>query len=454
MLHEPWTNADTAARGALIACLLAGCTASSTTPADASIGSDTSTTSADGPVNDAGLDTLGDSDAAEIPGLLWGYHKPNGQPHLRSTLALANQSAFAWTGGFYGGGKLFLMEGGNGVPLWEFEKPGSFGVAAAQSTNILYGAWHHEDDMGKPLEFQVAQFSTTSAAPVWTYDALAAGYTNDAIDAQGQMGASSDGSVLAVIANKGDKTNLLFFAKDNGVPRGVYEHPTAGRIRQLRLTADGSVATIHIGPEVLRIDVARGAKVGAFTVGASTDAFAASDDGSVVLHGFFDLQVLRWNGSSYEKAWSHRLDGKATVGAVGIAQDNETILAGWTLSSGTSFQSTVTRYGRSKGQSPLWTFSAKPGAGKYGDSAAWISLSSDGGMGSVAWWGTEDNANPEMMVFQDSSPEKIYYSIDLPGSAYAALLSADGRYLAGVGKGVHTSQLGNGGSVVAAKLKP
>ena len=393
----------------------------------------------------------GDAGSSGPPTILWGYHKPNGSPNLRSTMAMSNGGAHVWTGGFWGGGKLFKVAGGDGTPLWEYEKPGCFGVAAAKSSDVLYGVWDRKEDNGPLVAFEVSEFTSASSTPLWTYNGLAEGYTQHSIDTAGLMATSADGNVLAVAAQIEKDTTpvILFFRKGEGKPYATHVLPSGGR--QLRMSDDGSTLLVHGGTEVRRIDTKSGAESPSVEVGSGTDAFGMSADASVFVQGFFKLKAYRWNGSSYDAAWEYSLDGKATSGAVAVADDNDSIVAAWTATS-TNQLGYVTRFSLKQGNVPTWRYDLKPDKSTTGQSAAWAAISSTGAWSAVSWWGTEHNVNPEVTVFRDEAPSEPYFGIDLPGSGFVVGMTNDGRYLTAVGKGVHANETGNGGSVVAAEI--
>ncbi len=423
------------------------CAISTSALSDASVDAgDVSVTVLDG-------NTEGSADApnSEPPMLLWGYHKPNGSPNLRSTMAMSNNGSHVWTGGFWGGGKLFKVEGGDGTPVWEYDKPGCYGVAAAKSADVLYGAWDRKEDNGKLVAFEVSEFTSASSTPLWTFDGLAEGYTQHSIDSQGMMAASADGSVLAIAATlEVEKTSLiLFFHKGQSKPYTLHVLPSTGR--QLRMSDDGTTLLVHYGSEVRRIDTATGTEVTTVIVGSGTDAFGMSGDASVFAQGFFTLKAFKWNGKSYEPSFEYTLDGKATCGALAVADDNDSIVGAWTSTTGSQL-GYVTRFSLKQGKVPAWRYDLNPDTSTTGQSAAWVTISHTGAWSAISWWGTEHNTNPEIMVFRDEAPAAPYFGIDLPGSGFAAEMSGDGRFLTAVGKGVHANQTGNGGSVVAAEL--
>jgi hypothetical protein len=410
---------------------------------------------ASGPL-DGGVDTgeasdAGDAPDSQLPALLWEYHKPNGSPNLRSTMAISNNGSHVFTGGWFGGGKLFKIAGGDGSPAWEVDKPGAFGVAAAKASDVLYSAWDRREDNGTLVAFEVSQYSSASATPVWTYNGLARGYVQHSIDSQGLMATSADGGVLAVaaITQKENASVILFFHKGESQPYAGHTLPSTAR--QIRMSDDGAVLVVHYGSDVRRIDTKSATEVTTVSVGSGTDCLGVSADAAVFVHGFLKLKAYKWSVSSYELQWDYALDGKSSAGAAAVADDNDSIIAAWHKST-TSQEGAVTRFSLRQGNVPTWRYDLKPDTSKTGQSAAWAAISNTGAWSAISWWGTEHNVEPEIMIFRDEAPTAPTFGIDLPGSGLAVGMTRDGRYLAAVGKGVHANESGNGGSVVAAEI--
>jgi len=303
--------------------------------------------------------------------ILWQYHIDDGGPQ-RNCVCLGYDDRYVWSGGWYGGGKMFLMTG-DGTPLWEFDREREFGVAAAADADVFYGAWFDDRDDS----FEVYGFHASSPTPDWTWDGGSAGFAPYSIYKPGRMACSDDGSVLAVGGNDGDSLAIMFFGDDSPEPFSIYEdEELAYNPRQLRLTADGSKCIFRAHATLYRVDVTTATLEDTYDLGASTDCFGVSPDGSVVVYGFGGMNVLEWNGSSYEHLWYYHHPGSNYAGVADVAHDNEEIVVVWYASS--YLQNWVTRFNVSDGPEPIWVYETYPGGGDYQDVPAWIELSDDG----------------------------------------------------------------------------
>ncbi len=377
--------------------------------------------------------------------VLWQYHIADGGPQ-RNCVSIGYDDQYVWSGGWYGGGKLFDMNG-DGTPLWEFDRERGFGVAAAADADIFYGAWYDDRNGG----FEVYRFHASSPTPDWAWNGGAAGYAPYSVDRPGRMACSDDGSVLAVGGNDGDSLAIMFFSDDSPEPFSIYEdEDLAYSPRQLRLTADGSKCIFRAHATLYRVDVATTVLEDTYDLSASTDCFGVSPDGSVVVYGFGGMNVLEWNGDRYEHRWYYYHPSSNYAGVADVAHDNEEIVVVWYATS--YLQNWVTRFNFSDGPEPVWVYETNPGGGDYQDVPVWIELSDDGEWIAVGYWGDQTDANPEVQILKDSKPDGLWFGIDTPGSVFGVDLSPAGEYVVSAGKGVHANQMGSGGDVFAGYI--
>jgi hypothetical protein len=375
--------------------------------------------------------------------ILWNYHVGSGT--TPNTSVFGYNDAYVWNGGWYGAARMFEVSG-SGTPLWEYDfGAGAFGVAAAQTADIFYGAWYDQNTSS----FEVYKFNHASSTPDWTWDGTAAGYAPGTLDNPGRIACSNDGSVLAVGGNDGDSLAVMFFSDGSSNPTLIFEDETlAANPRQIRLTTDGSKCLIFAGTTVYRVDVATGTLEDTYEAGYSTDTFGVSPDGSIVVVGFSSSRVLQWNGSEYEHQFYVYNSGYA--GAATVAGDNDTIAIAWRSSDYLSVALTLVSF--ANGSNPVWTWESTGGSGGYQDKPTWIDISNSGEWLALSFWGTENNAHPEVMVFRSDTSTGPWFSIDTPGSAFHVDISSDGQYLCSGGKAVHANEMGSGGDVYAAYI--
>jgi hypothetical protein len=92
------------------------------------------------------------------------------------------------------------------------------------------------------------------------------------------------------------------------------------------------------------------------------------------------------------------------------------------------------------------------GTGTFQDSVRRAEAAANGAAFAVISWGTEDNAHPEVQVFNRQAT--LIGSIDTPGSPFALDFSRDGRYVVAGAKAVHANTMGRGGDAYAYEFEP
>lgn len=93
--------------------------------------------------------------------------------------------------------------GGDGSMAWAYDHDGEVSVAASRTGSNLFMAGRSE------TAFTVAHFTTASSTPVWTFDALSAGYDAKGLDYPGKFDCSENGEVVAQAAEQGGKPAAL-----------------------------------------------------------------------------------------------------------------------------------------------------------------------------------------------------------------------------------------------------
>ncbi len=383
------------------------------------------------------------------PEVLWHYSLETGPQQKMAPMGPAAAGVF--TGGWYGGARMFQGVGGDGTVLWSYEPPGSWtslgtGTAAAETADIYYAVQNWDDDKG--ANTAIYCFTGGSATPVWTYDGT--GYFDSgSVDGPGKYAASADGSVLAVGGAIGGHLAVLFFGPDSSTPIAVYEDPSLAYYpRQLRITADGSKCIFRVSATLYRVDTATGTLEASYALDASNDCFGVSPDGSVVAYGFTAARIAVWDGSQYSLQAGMSVSGYYG-GAAAVAADNSTVYFGFYKSNYTTNR--IIRYDLNA-SAPVWTYDYPVGSGGYQDVMEWMDCSIDGRWLAAATWGCQNGGGAEVNVFDDLNPTEPVFSIDTPGSMFHVDISSDGRYVTAAGKHVHANQMGSGTDVYMAEI--
>lgn len=400
--------------------------------------------------------------------LLWQYSQAAGL--TQKTCPMGNSGEFVFTGGWYGGGRMFEGVTGDGSVLWQNEPElgeGQYwtslgtGTSAADTADRYWLARTFDiwDDNGTPGytpdDFPVSEdnvevcvFSGASSVPLWTWDGSGT-FVSGSVDQAGTYDCSEDGSVFAIGGLKDGNLAVTVFGHDSPEPALVYEN--ADYIyppRQLRLTADGSKIIFSVGASLLRVDAATGELEGTFNLGASTDCFGVSADGSLVAFGFTAARLAQWNGSAYEQAWSRGVSGYY-AGAAVISDDNGAVYFGFYKSNYMSNR--IYRFDAAS-STPVWTYDYPSGSGSNQDIVSWMDCSSDGRLLAVSSWGCQTGGGPEVTVLDDLDPSAPIFTIDTPGSMFHVDISPDGSLVSAAGKHVHANVFGSGTDVLMAEV--
>jgi hypothetical protein len=400
--------------------------------------------------------------------VIWHYSVVSG---LTQKIApIGYNAGYVFNGGWYGGGKMFEGITGDGVPIWEIAEPATgtneywtmwgTGTAAAESSDIFYSIirYYIYNDNGTPgipgddwlvsdNNCEIRCYDHSSATPLWTYigtDSIDAG----SVDNPGRFMCSDDGTVLAVGCRIDGFMAVVFFSNSSSVPISVYEDPSVTNMpRQIRLTEDGSKCIFRTSV-LYRVDTATGVLEDSYNLGASTDCFGVSSDGSVVAYGFTAIRVAVWDGSAYNQEWARSVSGYYAGGAA-VADDNATIYFGCYKSN--YLTNRITRHDISS-STPLWTYDYPTGGGGYQDVVDWMECSEDGRWLVIGSWGCQSGGGPEVCVIDDLYPSEPAYTIDTPGSIFHVDITPDGNYISASGKHVHANQMGSGADVYFAEI--
>lgn len=400
--------------------------------------------------------------------LLWQYTQAEG--FTQKTCPMGNSGEFVLTGGWYGGGMMFEGVSGDGTVFWLNEpelEPGQYwtslgtGTSASETADRYwlvrtFSVWNDNGTPGYTSDdflvsddnVEVCLFGGASSTPLWVWDGSGV-FEPGMVDQAGTYDCSLDGSVFALGGVKDGHLALVVFGEGAPEPVLLYENEDyVYSPRQLRLTADGSKIIFSVGATLLRVDAATGSLEATFNLGASTDCFGVSADGSLVAFGFTAARLAQWNGSAYELAWSRGVSGYY-AGAATISDDNSAVYFGFYKSNYMSNR--IYRFDAGS-STPVWTYDYPTGSGANQDIVSWMDCSSDGRWLAISSWGCENGGGPEVTVLDDQEPSAPVFTIDTPGSMFHVDISPDGSLVSAAGKHVHANVFGSGTDVCMAEV--
>jgi hypothetical protein len=338
--------------------------------------------------------------------------------------------------------------GGNGTPDFEFSSFGSgnSGVASAKGADRM--AYMESNAAGN--DFRVHGFRSTSGGiPDWSFPFPVSDPNLPA--SSKKIAVSYDGSTVASVVSDSVTQNstLYVFEADTGAERLMLTDPL--RMDAVDLTDDGSIALVTQDNRAVLVDTNTGVTL--FSVagsGAGNIFYRISGDGSVFATGGFDLDVYKYDGTTYQRVIHFSRASNWFGGASTVSRDGSTVgsFAGnyannWLT--GEVFLFDVAS-AQMIGSYPV------SGTGQYQGTPVGAESNDNGTVMAFASWGTEFHDWPEVMVFNRNVD--LIGQIEFPGSAFGVDVSTDGQYVVGGSKAVHANQFGSGGRIELIQLQP
>ena len=337
--------------------------------------------------------------------------------------------------------------GGDGTPDFEFSSFGSgnSGVASAKGADRM--AYMESNAAG--TDFRVHGFTSTSGGiPDWSFPFPVSDPNLPA--SSRKVAVSYDGSTVAAVVSDSVTQNstLYVFEADTGEIRT--SRTDALRMNAVDLTDDGSVALVTEDNLAVLVDTSNGNTL--FSVagsGAGNIFYRISGDGNVFVTNGFNLDVYKFDGTTYQRVIHFTQANNWFGGASIVSRDGSTVgsfagnFTNWL--SGEVFLFDVAS-AQMIGSYPV------SGTGAFQGTPVGAESNDNGTVMAFASWGTEFHDWPEVMVFNRNVD--LIGQIDFPGSAFGVDVSADGQYVVGSSKAVHANQFGSGGRIELIQLQP
>src|SRR4029077_9770526 len=178
--------------------------------------------------------------------------------------------------------------------------------------------------------------------------------------------------------------------------------------------------------------------------------YRISGDGNVFVTDGFDLDVYKFDGTTYQRVIHFTQASSWFGGASIVSRDGSTV---------GSFEGNYANNWLS-GEVDLFDVASAQligsypvsGTGQYQGTPVGAESNDNGTVMAFASWGTEFHDWPEVMVFDRNV--NLIGAINFPGSAFGVDVSTDGQYVVGGSKAVHANQFGSGGRIELIQLQP
>jgi hypothetical protein len=379
-----------------------------------------------------------------IQGVLWSYR--NNFFAIPDTVCFSGVSQKAWAGMHLNNQRLQRFDvPGDGTPTDLLVGSGSLARVAGSNGSDLV-VYTGGPDAG-PYNIQV--LGSTDTAARWNFN-FPPNY-NNSYASEYNAKVSRDGSTVAVGVNGYDQIlqqsySAVYVFNADGTQRNVLQ--TTGMLTGVDLNDNGSLCIVADINVAKLFDTSTAQMVFSTGLNGAGGRHAISGDGSVLALGAFNLVVFTKVGSNYQQAFQYSSPNCWFGWGVAVSRDGTTVGAMnhdyaqnycvnntriWDVASRTLL-----------GEHPL------VGGGQFQGSISGASMSDNGQVFAVSSWGVENNAFPEVMVFDRSVA--LIDSADTFGSVFGLDCSADGRYVVAGSKGSHANQFGNGGDVTLLAL--
>jgi hypothetical protein len=376
---------------------------------------------------------------------LWTYR--NNFFAIPESVAFSQGSSFAWAGQYLNGPRLqrFAVPG-NGIPADRL--PGGFQsisrVAGANAADLV--AYFEGSYIGGPFNIKV--LDSDDDAPRWTFE-FPAVYNNSYASSY-NVKLSRDGAVLAAAVNGYDQATQVIssavyaFDTASGTQRPIMQ--TTGQITGIDLSDDGSLCLVTEGPLGRLFNTNTGQQVFQASISGAGGRHAISGDGSTLVLGGFNLAVYRraTPNAQYQLALSFTAPNSWFGWGVAVSRNGRTVGA-MSHDYVQNYLVSATRIWDIPSNTLLGTYNTA-GTGQFQGSISGAAMSDDGEVFAVSSWGVEDNAFPEVLVF--NRQVQLIASANTPGSVFGLDVNADGQYVLAGAKAVHANTFGNGGDVV------
>lgn len=398
-------------------------------------------------------------------GLLWSSPPAAGESWKPTAVSIGNHGTqvFAHLWGSDTHSKLFSAhDSGTPSAVWTRLDPAYSTTSSADSATWedLHIGMHQHFLSGTsgPQAARVTAFRSASATPEWQYT-LPVSITNHTISS---ARVSDHGDVVVAYAHDSAQSQLEVavlrpldqdFDPDDTAPVHYSILPTGYALEGSDLSADGSTLALSYSTYLKIYDTASGTVVFTQNAGAGTsvtEAVAVSGDGGYVARGISQgFQLYRRIGTSddYVLHFQHSIAQTSTCTALDISEDGSTIVAGFTITPGTSVRMQAVNISNHAVETD-WTFT---GNGTLSNEVADIAVSADGNYFVAGCWGDGTSSMPELAGFirGTNAPAGVY---DQPGSVVDVDITGDGRrFVAGV-RSNHVSIGGSGGRIECYNL--
>ncbi len=338
-----------------------------------------------------------------------------------------------------------------GIPNWIVEEEEKWQVAASRYGDVIAGV--RIDDDGNAVLYKWSAGS--DGTPDWSCELDSCRFNNTYALGCQNIAVADDGSRIAVcvrLNQDAPKISRLYYWNADSPDPQIIDITDATLPQNLLITEHGDFIAFREGTEIYVVDCEAASIRWTTNIGGMGWTLSISGDGNYLAYGRSCLYMLEWNGSFYEPLWTRCSSGHK-INHCEFSADGSTLVAGWNSD---DYLKNKIELIEMPSSTPIWAYDYETGSGSYQDIIADLAVTVNGEYIAVASWGDQINTNPEIHIFEHSSPTPIL-TVDTPGSMHCVDITTASdsvQYVTACGKHVHTNQSGRGGDLYSIRLTP
>ncbi len=373
-------------------------------------------------------------------GIIWHLHD---EFSITQSVALSDSTDETWVGHNLNFHRLaYHQTTGDGTPIYEHELDGLPAIVAVGSAETISLGVVIEQG---PIGSSVRAFNSGSGdTPLWTYDFPA----NYNFSNHRNVDVSADGSIVAAVMRDTLAGNSLVVVLDGLTGDELQSLVVGAGVLGVELSDDGSRAVLTELDTARIIATSNMSTLFSFSVIGAGGFHRISRNGTVVAAGGFDYAVYRETPDGWTLISSGSQANVWFGNGIALSASGDTMFL-VTHNYATGYLDLSYRLIDLLSDTEL-AQTATLGTGGLQDTVQIAQASANGHVFAVASWGTQDNAHPEVQVFDREL--NLIGSVDTPGSPFDIDLSSDGRFLAVGSKTIHANTFGNGSDTYAYQV--
>lgn len=377
----------------------------------------------------------------QIPGVIWQAVDPIS---ITNSVCVSDTTNETWVGHNLNSERLAYHETtGDGNAIFNYDLPTNPSmVAVASAENISLGVVFEQHPTGGST---VTAFNEANGnVPIWTYE-FAANYNFNNIR---NIDVSADGEVVIAAARDTNAGISLVVILDGATGEELDTLIVDAGVAGVELSDSGTRAVLTEGATVRIIDTFTMNTLFTFAVSGAGGYQRISRDGTTVAGGGFNCLVYKEIGGDWIQIYSLTQASNWLGNGLALSANGDTLfLASYNYATG--YLTLTYRVIDLVNNVELAQITTQ-GSGSQQDTVQQAQASADGEIFSVISWGTQDNAHPEVQIFDRDL--NLIGEIDTPGSPFGLDMSSDGQFVVVGSKSVHANTSGNGSNTYAYQV--